>query len=803
MKFGSFDNKNREYVITNPKTPVKWINYIGTLAFGGFIDHTGGLLICKGDPTLNRITKYFQQMPSSDFKGSTFYIRIEEKNGYKLFSPFFTPTLDGYESYECRVGLQYSRFITVFYGIKSDILVFVPKDETRVIFDVTITNESGKALSLDFIPVIEYTHPQALKQIDNGDWVPQTMQSKAYDSGNGTMVLAQYAFFNRDTAVNFLASSYPVSSFESDRKIFLGDNEYGNWTRPLSLMNKNLSNTEALRGDNIGVLLHELGELEPGDRKRIVLQLGQVPSITDALPSIRKYHSVEEVEKGFSGLAAFWDEKLDIMQVSTPDESMNSMLNVHNAYQNFITFNWSRYLSLYQYGLGSRGIGFRDTSQDSLGVMDRHPQTALEMIKKLLMVQRMDGCAMHMFNPLSMIAERGDAKEMEDRLPYYSDDHLWIILAVTEYIKETGDEQFLEEVIPFYEKNKNGTPIESGAVYDHMKRAIEFTRKNIGKHGFPLLGFADWNDCVNLQTGAESLFTTCLYGKALLEMNELAEFRKDPETIAKCKEYYREMKDRFNAHAWDGDWYISYFDWDGSPLGSKQNDAGKIFVHSQAWAIISGFATGERMDKTLDSIYRHLNTKKGIKLSTPGYNGYDKNVGGISSYPPGTKENGGIFLHTNPWVMIAETMRGNGERAFEYYSQINPATKNDIIEEFECEPYVYPQNILGDEHPQFGLGRNSWLSGTASWVYQAGMKFILGVRPTYSGMEINPCIPSEWDGYGVKRKYRGATYSIDVKNPGHLNKGVKTIEVDGKKIKGTVVPIFSDGKTHKITVVMG
>jgi cellobiose phosphorylase len=435
-------------------------------------------------------------------------------------------------------------------------------------------------------------------------------------------------------------------------------------------------------------------------------------------------------------------------------------------------------------------------------VMAHMPDEAKELIVKLLSVQQRDGSAMHQFYPLTMEGSMGDALEMENRPHYYSDDHLWIILAVCAYLKETGDLAFLDQVIPYYHKDKHDQPLESGAVRDHLRRGIEFTRTHTGSHGLPLAGFADWNDTFNLRTGAESLFTANLYGKALRELIELADYEQDAAARDTFTAYYDEMSQRVNAHAWDGAWYVRYFDADGQPLGSQRNAAGQVFTNGQSWPVLSGFAPAERAQSALDTVHAHLNTRHGIKLSTPGFDGYDPNVGGASTYPPGAKENGGIFLHANPWVVIAETLRGNGERAYMYYQQINPAAKNDQIDTYECEPYVYAQNILGDEHPQFGLARNSWLSGTASWMYQAGTQYILGIRPTYQGLCVSPCIPKTWDGFTAARRFRGAEYHITVHNTDHVNSGVRSMIVDGKRIEGSVAPIFAGG-THLIEVILG
>ncbi len=802
MKYGYFDDAAKEYVVTNPKTPVKWINYVGGLSFGGFVDHTGGSLICKGDPALNRILKYIPQMPSSDFKGESAYIRFKENGTYKIFSPYFVPTLDKYDLFECHVGLGYSKFVSEFYGIRTEITVFVPAGESRVIRDIKITNKSGKEIEIDYIPVVEYTHFDALKQFTNADWVPQTMQSKAHKESDGKMVLSQFAFMMKGTAENYFTSNHPVSSFESDRKNFLGDNEYGTWKAPLSLLNDELSNYEALRGDNIGALLHHLGKFANGETKRIITQLSQTPSIEKDMPNIKKFREGANVDAAFDALKKFWDEYLSILQVKTPDSNLNSMVNIHNPRQCYMTKNWSRDLSLYQLGFGGRGLGFRDSSQDVMGMLSNDPAGGKDLIVKLLHVQKRDGSAMHQFFPSTMEATVGDSHEFPDRPHFYGDDHLWIILAVNAYIKETGDMDFLKTEIPFYEKDADKKPLEKGTVLEHLKRAVKFTWENKGKHGLPLLGFADWNDTVNLRTGAESNFVAPQFGKALLEMIDMMEALGDSAAVSEYKKHYNEMKETVNKETWDGEWYLRYFDCDGSKLGSKENKHGSIYVNAQSWNIMAGFADKDRAVTAMESVRKHLNTSNGIKLSGPGYNGYDRNLGGVSTYPPGAKENGGIFLHTNPWAMISETIIGNGDRAYEYYNQINPAFKNEKIDEFEAEPYCYPQNILGNEHPQFGLGRNSWLSGTSSWTYQAATKYILGILPTYKGLEINPCIPKNWEGFSAARKYRGAVYEIEVKNPSKVCKGVKSMTVDGKSVEGNIVPLFKDG-THKVEVILG
>jgi cellobiose phosphorylase len=397
----------------------------------------------------------------------------------------------------------------------------------------------------------------------------------------------------------------------------------------------------------------------------------------------------------------------------------------------------------------------------------------------------------------------GDSIEMEDRPHYYSDDHLWTVLAVCAYLKETGDLDFLSRKVPFYEKDKTGKILESGTVLEHLHRGLAFTRCDLGKHGLPLLGFADWNDTVNLPTGAESLFTANLYGKVLGEMIALMEHLGDAARAQAYREDYHGMRDLVEAAAWDGEWYVRYFNAEGDPLGSSKNIYGQIFLNGQTWPVISGFASPERARMAMEAVHARLNTKYGIKLSAPGFDGYDPKVGGVTSFPPGTKENGGIFVHPNPWAVIAETILGHSDQAYEYYTQINPSSRNDQCELYECEPYVYAQNILGDEHPQFGLARNSWLSGTASWCYQAATQWILGIRPEYSGLRIDPCIPSAWEGFSVVRKIRRMRLYITVHKPAGVYNDVVRMQVDGVDMPGNVVPYGLAGGDHTVEVWMG
>jgi cellobiose phosphorylase len=795
--FGYYDDAAREYVVTDPRTPTKWVNYLGTLDFGGFVDQTGGLNICKKDPANNRITAYKIDTPQNAVRGNTLYIRLKNADGtYSVLSPFFTPTLTPCDKFECRMGLGYNRWLVQMNGLEVDIKMFIPAGASQVVTDVKVRNLSAvQNAEVDVIPLVEFSHPDALKNLTNADWVPQTMKGKA--TGN---VITQYPHMAEGKRANFLTANRPMDSFTTDRNKFLGDHGYGTHSQPEALTEDHLDNYQALRADNgnsIAAILYRLGAVAQGQEARIIIQLGQNTSVEAASDSLARFQDPEKVDAAFKDLNDTWRAYLDhLRDVETPDPALNKIVNTLGPRQNHATFFWSRYLSLNQLGYGSdRGIGVRDTNQDLLGVLPYMPDKAREMIEKLLSVQRFDGSSMHQFNPLTMKASIGEGHAGSEQ-DFYSDDHLWNVLSVVEYVKETGDTAFLDKLIGYYDEGTDER--RSGTVLEHLHRALAFTRGNLGQHGLPMLGWADWNDAFNME-GAESVFSACLYGKALLEMQELMEVLGDVKSAQGYAEDYDRIKKNVNKAAWDGDWYVSYIEKDGKPVGSKQNQEGQIYLYTQAWAVISGFASPERAARAMKSVQEKLDTKHGIKIMTPAYQQTQPGIG-ASTYTPGLKENGGIFLHPNPWAAIAETMLGHGERAMQIIDRINPLKKD--TKTYECQPDVFVQNMASDEHPQFGLARNPWLSGTVSWVNQATTKNILGIRPTYQGLMIDPSIPDDWRGYSATRVFRGVACNLRVARG---DEAETVLIVGGKKVEGNVVPTtFLSGKTAvEIVVKLG
>lgn len=799
MQLGHFDDEAREYVITDPRTPVRWINYLGDLEFGGFVDHTGGSVLCKQDPALNRITRYIAQLPPSSFNGETAYVKVMQGDGsVRITSPFWVPTLEPLEdmvSYECRVGLGYTQWTHRAHTVSTRVRAFVPQDGKVMLRHYRITNQGTQPVQIQVYPVVEFSHFDALKQFTNADWVPQTMQAQVRQDSKRRKAVFQYAFMNKERAMNVFGSSIAPSSFETDRAKFLGGAGWGTWQHPEGVTSATLGDTQALRGDTIAALQVTLGTLQPGETREFVTVLSQAASWQEGLAAIETWADPQKAEQAFEDLKQSWNRYLGTFQVETPDPAFNSMVNIHNPRQCRVTKDWSRYLSLYQLGFGSRGIGCRDTAQDILAITPFDPMENRRLLSLLLSIQRRDGSAMHQVNPLSLQASIGDAAEMEDRPDYYGDDHLWLVLAAEKYIKETGDTGFLQDTIPFYEKQKGGVPQEEASVYEHLTRAVQFTLTHCGESGLPLLGFVDWNDTVNLPTGAESVFIAALLGKALKAMEWLASYIGKADDAKTFASQHAEMAKVVNTQAWDGEWYIRYRDHQGKPMGSSKNPAGALYANAQSWPIMAGFVDPERQRSALNAVNGKLASEHGIVLSAPGYNGYDPVIGGVTTYPPGAKENGGIFLHANPWVIIAEVIAGNPDRAFDYYSRINPAAKNDSIEVYECEPYVFAQNILGPEHPQFGLGRNSWLTGTSSWMYQAATEYILGIRADGDALVIDPAIPSHWQGFTARRVFQSVEYSIRV-----TRTGTRRVRAGGRELTSPRVPLALAAGSGAITV---
>jgi cellobiose phosphorylase len=591
---------------------------------------------------------------------------------------------------------------------------------------------------------------------------------------------------SHDVVGFFACSNAKAAGFDTQRRDFMGG--YGDWSNPRAVVEGKMNNSLALGWAPVGSQMINL-KLKPGETKTFVFVLGFSENLKEPAKKVACFNNPAVVRKELKKLAAYWEENLNKFSAQTPDSETDHTLNLWNQYQCRTTFNWSRSASYYESGVG-RGMGFRDSNQDTLGFVHMIPDKVKTRIKDLAATQLPDGSAYHQYSPLTKKANYSDHK--------YGDDHLWLLVSVAGYIKETGDIKFLNETVPFANGNK-------ATMYDHLAKAIEFSAKNLGPHGLPRIFFADWNDCLNLDQGkkkAESVMVAQMLVFGAREMVQLAKLAGRAKDAKKYQQLADKMTKRINKVAWDGAWYRRAFTDFGTPVGSRSCKEGKIYLEPQAWGVMAGVADAKRAKQCLDSVNKHLATEHGVLLLDPPYSKFDWRIGSIGVYPPGLKENGAIFCHPNPWVMIAECLNGNGDRAYQYYKAIQPAARNKVADLHKTEPYVYCQMIAGRAHQDFGEGKNSWLTGSACWNFIAATQWILGIRPEYDGLRIDPCIPKHWKGFQVKRVFRGATYYITVRNPKGISKGVKFIILDGKKQTANLIPPSKPGSEHHVEAIL-
>lgn len=808
MRYGHFDSKTKEYIIEKPDTPLPWINYLGSEAYCALISNTAGGYSFHKDPREKRITRYRYDNVPFDQGGRYIYVKEEASD---FWSPTWQPTRKKLDKYECRHGMGYTTISSKRKGIAFEATYFVPLGEDLEIWKVKIKNETQKTKKLTLFSYIEFCLWDAVG--DSTNFQRTWNIGQAHAEKNTIYHTTLYGSWSDIFA--YFHCNQKVSSFDTQRKNFLGNHGYNGLEAPQAVVEGRCSNSIANGWAPIGSHCTKV-TLRGGQEKTIIFILGVAKNRKTSAQKMKKYAKTHEVDAALKKLKAFWDEKLSNFYAVTPDEDMNEMINVWSQYQCMTTFNWSRYASYYEAGIG-RGMGFRDSNQDTLGFVHMIPEKVRERILALASIQFENGCTYHQYSP---ITGKGD-------LWGYSDDQLWLVYSTLHYMRETGDFSILKEKIPFakrvvaekemhghheylppdlQKKKKEQKPKKTATLYEHLRLAIKYTWDNLGPHDLPLAGFADWNDCLNMlgkRKKAESVLVGELLVGAADLMAELAYHlgeRKDQKTFAEVAE---EMRETLNDVAWDGEWFKRAFDDAGKPVGSKVCKEGKIYLETQAWAVLSGTVDFERGRKCMDAVHERLSTKHGIVLQQPALRKFYPELGEISTYPPGLKENAAIFCHPNPWAIIAETMLSHGERAFHYYKAILPSAYNDMSDLRKVEPYVYCQMVAGPDHPDFGEGKNSWLTGSASWNFVAAAEHILGVRPHYDGLVIDPCIPPDWYGFEVKRVFRGATYIIEVSNPKRKSRGVKSILVDGDILEGQTVPDFADGKEHLIEVEMG
>jgi cellobiose phosphorylase len=809
-RYGRFDDEAREYVISRPDTPLPWINYLGSEEFFGIISNTAGGYSFHRDARLRRLTRYRYNNAPADTGGRFLYLR--DRASGELWSPSWQPVRADLEEYRCRHGLGYTIIGSRRGGIDAETLYFVPLGATLEIWRTRITNHRDGVAALSLFSAVEFCLWDA--------WEDQTNLQRNYSTGEvevtDGVIYHTTEYRERRNHFAYFACSGEVAGFDTQRESFLGP--YRGWDRPAAVEIGRSGDSIAHGWAPIGSHHVEL-ELSPGETREVVFVLGYGENAPDAKfdppgsqtldkqrvgPVIERYLRGEEVDAAFDRLGEHWVETLEAFQVSTPSEHTDRMINVWNAYQCIVTLCLSRSASFFDTGIG-RGIGFRDSSQDLLGFVHMAPERARERILDLAATQLPTGGAYHQYQPLT---KRGNDAIGSG----FNDDALWLILAVAAYVKETGDREILDVRVPYDNEQGSETPL-----YEHLRRALGYTLDRLGPHGLPLIGRADWNDCLNLnafseepgesfQTApqreggvAESVFIAGQFVLAAEELAQLADLHGVPDDAAGDRPHRARMIEAVWKHGWDGEWFRRAYDFFGDVVGSAENEEGQIWIEPQGICVMAGIGLddGTAM-RALDSVAARLATPHGLVLLDPAFSRYHVELGEISSYPPGYKENGGVFSHTNPWIVIAETMAGNADRAFDTYLRINPSAREVLSEVHRCEPYVYAQMIAGKEAPTHGEAKNSWLTGSAAWNFVAITQWILGIRPEYEGLRIDPCLPSDWEGYEAVRRFRGATYRISVHKPRGVTGRITSLLVDGRQIDGNVVAPAPEGASVSI-----
>ena len=815
MRYGHFDDENREYVINTPETPLPWINYLGSESYFGLISNTAGGYSFYKDARLRRLTRYRYNNAPLDSGGRYIYLRDNNasSDSARVWSPSWMPARTPLDFYECRHGMGYTMIRSKLNGIEAQTKYFVPMGENLEIWELTLSNKHDTVADVSVFSAIEFNLWDAMDDSTNFQRNYSIGQVEVVDD----VIYHKTEYRERRDHFAYFACSEKLTGFDTQRESFLGS--YRGWDNPKVVEAGESSNSIAFGWQPIGSH-HIRVQLKAGEQKKIIFVLGYHENPKDAkfdppesqiinkrtvLPIISKYLKPAEVDKAFEGLRSHWTNLLNKFQVNTPDEHTDRMVNIWNAYQTMITFNMSRSASYFESGIG-RGMGFRDSNQDLLGFVHLIPERARERILDLASTQLETGGAYHQYQPLT---KRGN----NDVGSGFNDDPLWLVLAVAAYVKETGDFSILKEPVPY--DNKPGS---EEALYGHLVRSIQYTLDRLGPNQLPLIGRADWNDCLNLncfsdspgqsfQTTtnkdgkvAESVFIAGLFVLAAKEMAELTkqvESQKSTHDLAsQPSKYYLDAASSMEATVWkagwDGEWFRRAYDDFGHVLGSKENEEGRIFIEPQGICVMADLGVEDgRAQKALDSVDVHLATPHGVVLQQPAFSKYYLHLGEISSYPPGYKENAGIFCHTNPWIMIAEAKLGRGDKAHDYYLRINPSAREGIGDLHRCEPYVYAQMIAGKDAATHGEAKNSWLTGTAAWNYVAITQWILGIRPTYEGLQVAPVVPAGWDSFEVVREFRSVRYSIKVERSGSGNQ-VK-LEVNGKAIDGNIIPLPTDG----------
>ena len=811
MQFGYFDALRREYVVTVPRTPLPWINYLGSEDFFALMSNTAGGYCFYKDARLRRITRYRYNNCPPDQEGFHVYI----KDGDTIWNPGWQPVQTELDAYSCRHGLGYTRIEGEKNGILAAQQLFVPRGEQCLLMELTLQNRSGERKALEVFPFVEFCLWDAVDDSTNFQLNFSTGEVEV-EAG---AIYHKTEYRERRNHYAVFWADRPFQGFDTAREAFMGS--YGPPAAPEAVLRGACAGSVAQGWAPVGAMQFHV-ELEPEAEETLLLGLGYVenpeeekfsaPGVINkrlAHELMERYRTKEQSAAAFRELGRYWEELLSSLQVQTPDEKVDLMVNTWNQYQCMVTFNMSRSASYFESGTG-RGMGFRDSCQDLLGFVHMIPERARERILDIAATQFCDGSAYHQYQPLT---KKGNLAVGGG----FNDDPLWLIAGVDAYLRETGDWGILEERVPFDNDERAASPL-----MEHLRRSFRYTAEHLGPHGLPLIGRADWNDCLNLNcfsrdpgesfqtTGssegpvAESVFIAGMfvkYGRCYAELCRRQGLEEEAEQSLRAVEA---MEEAVLTAGWDGAWFRRAYDASGAPVGSRTCDEGKIYIEPQGMCVMAGIGRdGGQAARALRSVEEQLDTRFGIVLHQPPYTGYRLELGEISSYPPGYKENAGIFSHNNPWITCAEAVLGHGDRAFQTYRKLCPAYLEEVSEIHRTEPYVYSQMVAGKDAEAFGEAKNSWLTGAAAWSFTAVSQAILGILPELEGLRIDPCIPSGWTGFTVKRRFRGAEYRIAVENPEGAQRGVKEVYVDGTRLEGTVIPPAETGKTVSVRVIMG
>ncbi|MEE0116536.1 MAG: glycosyl transferase [Lachnospiraceae bacterium] len=811
MKFGHFDDVNKEYVITSPRTPLPWINYLGCEDFFSLKSNTCGGYSFYKDAKLLRLTRYRYNNVPLDSNGLYYFI----KDGDTVWNPGWMPTKTELDDYKCRHGLGYSVFEGKKNGISAVLTDFVPMGTACEVNKLTLTNESDEKKDFTLFSYVEFCLWNAMDDMTNFQRNFSTGEVEIH----GSTIYHKTEYRERRNHYAIFSVNADIDGFDTDRDSFLG--AYGENRAPEVVMTGKAKNSVASGWAPVGS--HQINiSLAPGESRDLIFVLGYVENKKDekweglnkvnrkpAEAMLAKFDTTEKADQALADLKAYWNGLLSHFTVSSSEEKLDRMVNVWHQYQCMVTFNMSRSASYFESGIG-RGMGFRDSCQDLLGFVHLIPDRARQRILDIASTQFEDGSAYHQYQPLT---KKGNA----DIGSGFNDDPLWLIAGTAAYIKETGDYSILDEITPYDNDASKATDF-----MEHLRRSFNYTVNHLGPHGLPLIGRADWNDCLNLncfseepgesfQTfgpsegpNAESVFIAGMFVKYGKDYAAICRHRGLEEEAKEAEKQIEKMEQTVLDAGWDGEWYLRAYDHYKHKVGSKECEEGKIFIEPQGFCVIAeiGLKDGYCL-KAMESVEKHLDTKYGIVLLQPCYTRYHVELGEITSYPGGYKENAGIFCHNNPWISIAETVVGRGNRAWQVYTRTCPAYIEDISEIHRTEPYVYSQMIAGKDAPNFGEAKNSWLTGTAAWTFLDVSQYILGIRPDYDGLVVDPCIPASLDGFSAKRDFRGVTYHITVKNPNGAEKGVASMTVDGTPVEGNMIPFDGSKKEVQVEVVMG